>query len=339
MEAIFAPKNIIGKIKELNKNCVVILGNEPVVSNHIKKEIRAFTDSNNIEYQAINLDAAYKINEIKLLFENESLFSTEKLFSISMPAGRVLVETKNFISDVILNNPTDFFILNFQKPTKELLKSSWFQEISKQSVQFEANEPNLNQIQQAIKIRSSFHNLELDNESISLLSNLSLGNLLSAENEIIKLSLVELGSDIDIRKLIAHISNGSKFDSFKLLDCCMSGQIKQTAQVLAYLEEEGIEPLMINGLFSWIFTAISKLKFSPDNSITNSRLIELRIFGTSQNLVRTSLKKLSSNQVEASLLKIKEIDLMCKGISVGNPWLEINRFAFGISRIFYKKTA
>ncbi len=339
MEAIFAPKNIIGKIKELNKNCVIILGNEPVVSNHIKKEIRSFTDLNNIEYQAINLDAANKINEIKLLFENESLFSNEKIFSISMPAGRVLVETKNFISSVIINNPKDFFIIHFQKPTKELLKSTWYQEIKKQSVEFEANEPTLNQIQHAIKIRSGFHNLELDNESISLLSNLSLGNLLSAENEIIKLSLVELGSDIDIKKLIAHISNGSKFDSFKLLDYCMSGQIKQTLQALAYFEEEGIEPLMINGLFSWIFTAISKLKFSPDDLVTNSRLIELRIFGTSQNLVRNSLKKLSFNQVEASLLKIKEIDLICKGISVGNPWLEINRFAFGISRIFNKKTA
>ena len=42
----------------------------------------------------------------------------------------------------------------------------------------------------------------------------------------------------------------------------MSGQIQKTAQALAYFEEEGIEPLMLNGLFAWIFTAISKLKFS-----------------------------------------------------------------------------
>ena len=49
MNDIFAPINIIKKIKELNKNCIVILGDEPVVSNHIKKEIRSFTNSNNIE--------------------------------------------------------------------------------------------------------------------------------------------------------------------------------------------------------------------------------------------------------------------------------------------------
>ena len=119
----------------------------------------------------------------------------------------------------------------------------------------------------------------------------------------------------------------------------MSGQIKKTAQALSYFEEQGIEPLMLNGMFSWVFTAISKLKFSSDRSVTNSKLIELRIFGTTQELVRTSLTILSSRQVAASLIKIKEIDLICKGMCIGDPWLEINRFVFGISRLFNKKSA
>jgi DNA polymerase-3 subunit delta len=337
MEVNFAPKKITEKLKELKKNCVTILGSEPVVSNHIKKDIRAFAYLNNIEYQSINFDAP--INEIKLSFDNGSLFSNTTLFNISIPAGRVLEDKKKFIIEVIEENPKDFFIVHFQKSTKELLKSKWLQELSKKSLQLSAKEPDSYQIEKAIKARASFHNLELDNESISLLSNLSLGNLLAAENEIIKLSLVGLGSDIDIRKLITHMSNGSKFDSFKLLDYCIKGQLNKTAQALSYFEEEGVEPLMLNGLFSWLFTAISKLKFSSDGPVTNSQLIELRIFGTTQELVRSSLNKLSANQIEASLVKIKEIDLICKGIHTGDPWLEINRFAFGISRLFNKKIA
>ena len=135
------------------------------------------------------------------------------------------------------------------------------------------------------------------------------------------------------------MSDGSKFDSFKLLDFCISGQLNKTAQALSYFEEEGMEPLMLNGLFSWLFTAISKLKFSSSGPVTNSKLMELRIFGSTQELVRASLNKLSTNQIEASLVKIKEIDLICKGIHTGDPWLEINRFAFGISRLFNKKIA
>ena len=339
MEATFAPKNIIKKIQDLNKNCLIILGNEPVVSNHIKKDIRSFTDSNNIEYQSISIDSLNKLDQIKPLFENNSLFSNQTLFIISIPSGRIPEDTKKFIVKVILKNKNDLFVIHFQNNTKELLKSAWFNEIKRSSLQLEAKEPTIQQIQDAIKVRANFYNLNLDDESLSLLSNLSLGNLLAAENEIIKLSLLDINTNIDAKKLISHISNGSKFDSFKLLDFCMTGQIKKTAQALSYFEEEGIEPLMLNGLFSWVFTAISKLKFSPNDSVTNEKLMELRIFGTTQALVRTSLDKLTSNQVEASLIKIKEIDLICKGMCIGDSWLEINRFAFGISRLFNKKTA
>ena len=339
MDAIFAPQNIIKKIQDLNKNCVIILGNEPVVSNHIKKDIKTFSDLNNIEYKSIQFDSSNKVEQIRPLFNNTSLFTNQTIFSISIASGRILEETKKFLVKVISENNDDLFSIHFESFTKELIKSAWFTKIKESSIQLEAKEPSTQEIQEAINARANFYNLSLDKESLSLLSNLSLGNLLAAENEIIKLSLLGIKTDIDVKKLISHISNGSKFDSFMLLDYCMSGQIKKTAEALSYFEEEGIEPLILNGMFSWVFTAISKLKFSTDRSVTNSKLIELRIFGTTQKLVRNSLNRLSSKQVEASLNKIKEIDLICKGMRIGDPWLEINRFVFGISRLFNKKTA
>ena len=339
MEAIFAPKNIIKKIEELNKNCIIILGNEPVISNHIKSDIKIYANSNEIGYQSISLDSSIKIDQIKLFFENDSLFSNKTIFNILIPGGRISDDVKKFIFNSISNNSRDLFLIHFQNSTKELLKSVWFIQINKLSFKFEAAEPSIQKIQDAIKTRADFHNLKIDDESLSLLSNLSLGNLLAAENEIIKLSLLNIKRDINLKKLISNISNGSKFDSFKLLNYCMSGKTFETAQVLSYFEEEGVEPLMLNGLFSWVFNAISKIKFSQDNNITNTKLMELRIFGTTQDLVRSALNKLSSNQIEASLIKIKEIDLICKGSKMGDPWLEINRFAFGVSRLFNKKTA
>ena len=168
MGSNFSPKEIIEKIKELNKNCIIILGNEPVVSNHIKKEIRCFSDLNNIEYKSINLDKTTKLNDVKPLFENDSLFTNKTQFSILISSGRLLDGIKQFIVKVILDNTDDLFVFRFQNPTKELLKSSWFQEINKKSIQLEAEEPNSQKIQQAIKARADFHGLNIDNESIAL---------------------------------------------------------------------------------------------------------------------------------------------------------------------------
>ena len=80
------------------------------------------------------------------------------------------------------------------------MKSAWFNEIKRSSLQLEAKEPTIQQIQDAIKVRANFYNLNLDDESLSLLSNLSLGNLLAAENEIIKLSLLDINTNIDAKK-------------------------------------------------------------------------------------------------------------------------------------------
>jgi DNA polymerase-3 subunit delta len=62
----------------------------------------------------------------------------------------------------------------------------------------------------------------------------------------------------------------------------------------------------------------------------------MRIFGSSQLIVKRSLKLLSKKQIEAVLIRIKDIDLMCKGINRGDPWLELNRLSFGLSRILNK---
>ena len=338
MEAILAPRNILKKLQDSKKNSLIILGNEPVVSNHIKKDIKESTDIEKFEYQPITIDSSLKIEKLQPIFENNSLFSNKILFNINIPGGKITEEIKKFFIKVISENTENIHVFHFQNNTKDLLKSAWFKDIKKSALQFDAKEPSINQIENAVKIRANFHKLNLDSESISLLSNLSLGNLLVAENELIKLSLIDSNNDINVKKLISLMSNGSKFDTFELLNFCMTGNSKKTAQALIYFEEEGIEPVMLNGLFSWIFNAISKLKFSLNEPITNKKLMELRIFGSSQELVSKAIKKLSKKQIEASLLKIKEIDLICKGLRTGDPWLELNRFAFGISRLFDKKS-
>ena len=104
MEAIFAPINIIKKIQGLNKNCVIILGNEPVVSNHIKSDIKTYSDLNNIEYKSLRFDSSNKLDQIRPLFENTSLFSNQTIFNISITSGRILEETKIYILKVSPKN-------------------------------------------------------------------------------------------------------------------------------------------------------------------------------------------------------------------------------------------
>ena len=86
-----------------------------------------------------------------------------------------------------------------------------------------------------------------------------------------------------------------------------------------YLKEEGVQPLMINGLFAWFFKAVSRIKLSSNQSINSNVLMKLRIFGASQNLASQTIRSLTAKQVEACLNKIQEIDQIGKGYQNGRP--------------------
>ena len=76
----------------------------------------------------------------------------------------------------------------------------------------------------------------------------------------------------------------------------------------------GVDPLAVNGLFAWIFKAIAKFKDRNQISPKYEEFTKMRIFGASQMLVKNSLNTLSKRQIEKVLIRIKNIDLICKGI-------------------------
>jgi DNA polymerase-3 subunit delta len=348
MSPKFAPLGLLKKLQEEKKSCILISGEEPVVLKSIRKDILKTCKKDNIDKYIIESKINNKISntsntesdevaELKSKLQNKSLFNERILVEIIFQSGKIKKDLKNFITKNIAEQSENYLIIYFKKPTNEFLKSAWFNELLKYSIAISANEPSEAELSLAIKSRNKYHNVQMDNEAVELLSNLTLGNFLSAENEIEKLALLYDKKIINTPDLIHHISNGSRYDGFQLLEYCINGEIEKTILAANYLEEELTQPLIINGLFSWFFRSISKIKFSKNLTPNYNTFKELRIYGNSQKLAIKATKYLNEKQIEASINKIKDIDLISKGFFVGDPWLELNRFSLGIARIINKK--
>ena len=332
----FAPKNLLSELKSRNKNFIVSYGSEPVLINSIKEDISKACKKLNIEKQSIVYDFKLTVDEMKSKFQNQSLFSQKNLFEITFLSGKISIEVKDFLKLLINEVRDNIFIIYFISPTKDFLKSAWYTQIIENCMIISAQEPTPNLIRSAIEQRALFHKIKIDDEGLEVLASMSLGNLLFAENEIKKLSLIFKEKQIDVKDLIYQISNGSKFDGFQLLEYCINGEMDKTLLAVKNLQQEAAYPIMINGIFAWFFRALIKLKYSP-NSLDNRSFQKLRIFGNSQKLASKAILKLSRNEVERSLKKIKEIDFISKGIQSGDAWFEFNAFCFRISRIMNKK--
>ena len=326
----------IDKLRDKNTNCIVVMGGEPVVTNHTISFCQDYFKNKDFSIEAISINSSSKANDLVPIFSDGSLFNNNSLYKIKVSRGRISEDVKELINKSITNKLDDFYIINAEINSKDFKKSSWYRSLQKISLTIEANEPSSAEIIKSINSRAKFHGLDFTDDAINLIGELSEGNLLAAENELIKLSLIHQGIIIGSPEVSGLLSNSSKYDGFKLIEFTLKGKISETHKAITHLEEEGIDPLMINGLYALIFRAISNIKISNEGQYSKSNFIKLRIFGPSQNLVINCVKNLSSKQIEASLNKIRDIDLICKGLLIGSPWLELNRFVIGLSRILNK---
>jgi len=329
----FAPTNILKNLEENKKNCLVVVGKEPVQICAVKDDINKSCRNNSIDKIKIKVENSIDLNQLDHTFNNQSLFSSQIIYEFEVSDGVIKKEIKEYILKKIDENVEDIFIFYFKKDFKEYKKQNWFELLKNLSLVIVAEEPDIEKISQAINDRTHFHQVKLTNEAKKLLFNYSMGNLMQAENDIKKIKLIYGKQEIDESLLSSFITNGSKYDGFNFIKYCINGDIKKTNEAALYLKEEGMQPLMINGLFAWFFKAVSRIKLSNNQSINSNILMKLRIFGPSQNLASQTIRSLSTKQVEACLSKIQEIDQISKGIKIGDPWLEINRFSMGIAKM------
>ena len=334
----FAPTNIISSLKENKKNCLVIVGKEPIQIGTIKDDINKSCQKNSIDKILIKVENGIDLNQLDHTFNNQSLFSSQIIYEFEVSDGVIKKEIKESILKKIGEHKDSYFIFYFKKDFKEFKKQNWYEILKHLSQIIIAEEPNTEQITQAIEVRAHFHQVKLTDEAKKLLTNYSMGNLMQAENDIKKLKLIYDKQEVDESMLLSLITNGSKYDGFNFIEHCINGDMKRTNEAAQYLKEEGVQPLMINGLFAWFFKAVSRIKLSSNQSINTNVLMKLRIFGTSQNLASQTIRSLTAKQVVACLNKIQEIDQIGKGIKMGDPWLEINRFSMGIAKMMNRGT-
>ena len=334
----FAPTNILTELKENKKNCLVIVGKEPIQIGTIKDDINQSCQKNSIDKILIKVENGIDLNQLDHTFNNQSLFSSQIIYEFEVSDGVIKKEIKESILKKIGEHKDSYFIFYFKKDFKEFKKQNWYEILKHLSQIIIAEEPNTEQITQAIKDRAHFRQVKLTDEAKKLLTNYSMGNLMQAENDIKKLKLIYDKQEVDESMLLSLITNGSKYDGFNFIEHCINGDMKRTNEAAQYLKEEGVQPLMINGLFAWFFKAVSRIKLSSNQSINTNVLMKLRIFGTSQNLASQTIRSLTAKQVVACLNKIQEIDQIGKGIKMGDPWLEINRFSMGIAKMMNRGT-
>ena len=328
--------DLFSKLNSEKKNKIILNGNEPIQANLYLSQIFNSRKKYNINIQKIILDNKSQAKELINITSGNSLFEESFFFIFIIKDLRLSDDIKDYLTNLFLSNHDDFILLHYEGESKDFLKSTFYKTISTNALCLSALEPRTYEFKKILTDLLGFYNINLSSDGLNFLEQISQGNLTYANNALKKLELIYENNSINEKDLLLCLTDNSKYDGFSLINSCFSGNLSQTKKIINFLKEQNTDPILINGLLSWFFTPLLKLKINK-LPLTSDVLIKYRIFGDSQNLMRFAIKHLTIKQIEASFNKICEIDQIAKGVKYGDAWSEIDKFISGITFIISKR--
>ncbi len=325
--------------KELQKNQqskFLLLGDEALSRKEAFNIIRQFAkEKTYTEKLSFTVDRFFKWDQCASSLSSQGLFSQKRIIEIIIPSGKINAEGGDSFYKILQNlTQNDLLVVHLPQLDKETKLQRWFKEIEKIAYTIKLDEIKPTELAFWLKKRASLLSIDLDEESIQLISQLVHGNMLAADQELNKLALLFPGQSISYEKVSQSISNVSRYDTYELTDYVLNGDQMKTLLTLNFLKEEGQNPISITSSLSWVLKPMLEIKEldfkgqSLENHLTKSR-----IFGNKLIFTKKAMSFFSLKHLRAAIQKLSEIDKISKGVSPGDAWLETMRLCLGLAKI------
>ena len=325
--------------KELQKNQqskFLLLGDEALSRKEAFDIIRQFAkELSYTEKLSFTVDRYFKWDQCASSLYSQGLFSQKRIIEIIIPSGKINAEGGESFYEIIQNfSRNDLIVVHLPQIDKETKLQKWFKEIEKIAYTIRLDEIKPFELPFWLNKRASLLSINLDEESIQLISQFVHGNMLAADQELNKLALLFPNQSISYQKVSQSISNVSRYDAFELTEYVLNGDQMKTISTLNFLKEEGQNPISITSSLSWVLKPMLEIKEldfrgqSLENHLTKSR-----IFGDKLLFTKKALSFFSLKHLRAAIQKLSEIDKISKGVSPGDAWLEITRLCLGLAKI------
>jgi DNA polymerase-3 subunit delta len=325
--------------KELQKNQqskFLLLGDEALSRKEAFDIIRQFAkEKTYTEKLSFTVDRFFKWDQCASSLSSQGLFSQKRIIEIIIPSGKINAEGGDSFYKILQNlTQNDLLVVHLPQIDKETKFQRWFKEIEKIAYTIKLDEIKPTELAFWLKKRASLLSIDLDEESIQLISQLIHGNMLAADQELNKLALLFPGQSIPYEKVSQSISNVSRYDTYELTDYVLNGDQMKTLLTLNFLKEEGQNPISITSSLSWVLKPMLEIKEldfkgqSLENHLTKSR-----IFGNKLIFTKKAMSFFSLKHLRAAIQKLSEIDKISKGVSPGDAWLETMRLCLGLAKI------
>lgn len=314
----------------------VVTGDEPLTCHEALDAIRLQARKQGVdERQVLIAERGFDWSSVIQQAQSTSLFSSQRLIELRIPNGKPGIEgskTLQALAKIPLQDTT--FIIQLPALDRDSKKSAWFKALEKIATIVQIQNIATNQLPQWIADRLALQQQTTSQETLYFLAQQVEGNLLAANQEILKLGLLYPQGELSDEAVKNAVLNVSRFDAFQLSEAVLKGDVQRTVHILNSLQDEGEKPIQVLYPLTWSIKPLTQLKLAYTRGESlDPILTRARVFGPKQGLMKKVVRGLSLKQIDRSLDKLAEIDQITKGVKQGDAWHEISRLCFGLATL------
>ncbi len=316
---------------------ILIYGEEPL---HIRQSLDEFRNylkqQDYLQRDQYLVDASFDWQGLEMETRAGSLFANKRLIELNIPKGAPGKNGGDFIQQwanaPAVLEPEICLIITCEKIEAKTIKTKWFKAVESVGIVVQSRPILLQDLPRWCQARAEQVGLSLDQEAAGLLAERVEGNLLAADQEIEKLSLLfTQGTQLVGKDIIEKVADQAHYQLFALSTAALTGKTAYGLQILKRLRQEGLEaPIILWLLAKEVRTIIQIIEKQSEQAI-GQIYKSLRIWNSKQSEYNKALKRQNLQGWQECLALCMQTDFEIKGIQKGDAWLSLSQLVVKIS--------
>jgi DNA polymerase-3 subunit delta len=310
----------------LQKNlarCYLVSGDEHLLVAEVLDAIRNAARSHGFTSRELHIaTTSFDWSSLRNSSANLSLFAERRIIELRLPGGKPGRDGSAAIVDLVeQTGPELMLIVMSAKLDRNSQSAKWVKALDAAGVAVTIWPIGPRELPGWIGERMRRAGLQPDREAVAMIADRVEGNLLAAGQEIEKLRLLHGEGRLSSADVSAAVANSSRYDVFKLVDAALAGDARRAVRILAGLQAEGVEPVIVVwSLTRELRTLASLADLIAGGASLASAMQKAKIWSSREALVRACVARHPGGDFHRMLKACSQADRAAKGQLQADPW-------------------
>ena len=294
----------------------LISGDEPLLTGEAADAVRAAARQAGFTEREVHfIERAADWEEVRASAATLSLFGARRVLEVRLGSGKPgAAGNAALVALAGTRDPDTLLLVLAPRLDRDAQNAEWVRTIESGGAWVPVWPVDVERLVGWLRTRARRLGLEADDEALGLLAARTEGNLLAAQQELVKLTLLAHSGRVSGEAVRASVADSARFDVFQLGEAVLEGDAPRALRMLAGLRAEGTEPTLA-------LRALTKAL----RDVWSARAGEARppAWQRQAAALASAVARAPRLPFEQLALRAGRADRMIKGRLTGNAWDEM----------------